>query len=181
MIGGVSRRVNVTQLCEKRRGMMAAGADRAATGKALEGLGGFDQMVVFEIAFPGTRCSHMWSAISCPALAAATTALGYSSQMRPGVKIVACTSCDVEEFEEAPDPHAAPKLAFGELHRGFVADTPQQHGVEVNGQVHRHPCARWVGKVLEVHMPRAIALGSVTEFLEFMLHPAGHLDLSFHF
>jgi hypothetical protein len=82
-----------------------------------------------------------------------------------------------EEFEEAPDADASAKLAFGELHGRLVMDAPQQHGVEVHGQVHGHAYARRVGKVLQVHMPRARALGSRTEFLEFTLHRARHLDL----
>src|SRR5215831_4852967 len=74
-----------------------------------------------------------------------------------------------EELEEAPDANASAKLAFGELHGRLVMDAPQEHGVEVHGQVHGHAYARRVGKVLQVHMPRAIALGSRVEFLEFML------------
>jgi hypothetical protein len=57
-------------------------------------------------------------------------------------------------------------------------DTPQEHGVKVHGQVHGHTDAWRVGKVLKVYMPRAMALGSGTEFLEFTLHGTGHLNLS---
>src|SRR5712691_676504 len=73
---------------------------------------------------------------------------------------------------------APAKLAFGKLHGRLVMDPPQQHGVEVYGQVHGHAHAPRVGKVLKVHMPHAIALGSHTEFLEFTLYCTGHLDLS---
>jgi hypothetical protein len=84
-----------------------------------------------------------------------------------------------EEFEEAPDADASAKLAFGELHGWLVTGTPQEHGVEVHGQVHGHTYARRISKALEVYMPRAMALGNRTEFLEFTLYHAGHLDLSF--
>jgi hypothetical protein len=84
-----------------------------------------------------------------------------------------------EEFEEAPDTDASAKLAFGELHGWLVMDAPQEHGIKVHGQVHGHADAWWIGKALQVHMPRAMALGSGTQFLELTLQCAGHLDLSF--
>jgi hypothetical protein len=83
-----------------------------------------------------------------------------------------------EEFEETPDADAAAKLAFGELHGRLVTGAPQQHGVEVHSQVHCHAGARWVGKVIDMHMLCAVALGSRTEFLEFKVHRAGHVALS---
>jgi hypothetical protein len=83
-----------------------------------------------------------------------------------------------EELEEAPDADAAAKLAFGELHGWLVTGTPQEHSVEVHGQIHGQADAWRVGKVLKVYVPRAITLGSGTKFLEFLLHGAGHLDLS---
>src|SRR5262252_5513896 len=53
MIGGAGGSVDIAQLGEQRRGVVAARADGATAGEAFQGLRGFDQMVVLEIAFPG--------------------------------------------------------------------------------------------------------------------------------
>ena len=105
--------------------------------------------------------------------------LGIQFTDAPGGKDGGVQAVSSEEFEEAPDTDAAAKLAFGELHGRLMTGTSQQHGVEVHRQAHGHACARRVSKVLKVHMPRAVALGSGTEFLEFTLHRAGHSDLAF--
>ena len=41
----------------------------------------------------------------------------------------------VEQLDQAPDADAAAELALGELHRRLVVEAPQQHGVEVGGEV----------------------------------------------
>ena len=151
--------------------------DGATTDEAFEGLCGFDQMVVFEIAFLGyPMLPHVvGNLVARPGRG--HDGLGIQFTDAPGRKDGGVHAVGREEFEEAPDADASAKLAFGELHGRLVTGTPQEHGVEINGQVHGHAYARRVGKVRKVHMPRAIALGSLTEFLEFMLHRAGHLDL----
>ena len=47
----------------------------------------------------------------------------------------------VEQLDQPPDADAAAEFALGELHRRFVEQTAQQHGVEVGREVHRHPHA----------------------------------------
>src|SRR5262245_36497778 len=158
---------------------MAARADGATPSEAFEGLRGFDQMVVFELAFLGRPVlPHM---VSNLVAGSGRSHDGLRIQLTdaPGREDGGVHAVRREEFEEAPDADASAKFAFGELHGRLVTDTPQEHGVEVNGQVHGHTYARRVSKALKVHMSRAIALGSLTEFLEFMLHCTGHLDLSF--
>jgi hypothetical protein len=83
-----------------------------------------------------------------------------------------------EEFEESPDTNPSTEFAFGELHRRLMTEAPPEHGIEIDGQVHRHSYTWWIGKVLDVHIPRTIALGHSTEFVEFVIHPAGHRDVS---
>ncbi len=74
--------------------------------------------------------------------------LGIELTDAPGCKDGGVDAVGREEFEETPDADAATKFAFGELHGRLVMDAPQEHGVEVHGQVHGHTYARWVGKVL---------------------------------
>ena len=104
--------------------MMAACADGAVPGQALESLGGFDQMVVFEIAvFWHLVLPHVvGNLVSRPGCG--QHGLGIQLADAPGRKNRGVYAVAVEQFEEAPDAHASPELAFGELHGGFVAHTP---------------------------------------------------------
>src|SRR5262245_4599266 len=179
MVGGVGRGINIAQLCEECRGVMAARPDRATTSKAFEGLRGFNQMVVFEFGLLGHAMLPHVIGNLVPGLGCGHHGLGIQFTDAPGGKDGGVQAVSSEEFEEAPDAHASAKLAFGELHGQLIAGTSQQHGVEVHRQAHGHTYARWVGKVLKMHMPCAVALGSSTEFLEFALHRTGHPDLTF--
>src|SRR5215471_14888982 len=179
MISSAGGSVDIAQLGKQRRGMMAARADGATPAEALQGLRGFDQMVVFEITLPGhAMLPHVvGNLVASPGRS--HNGLGIQLTDAPGRKDGGLYAVGREEFKEAPDANASAKLAFGELHGRLVMDPPQQHGVEVYGQVHSHAYARGVGKVLKMHVSRAIALGSRAEFLEFLLYGTGHRDLAF--
>ena len=48
----------------------------------------------------------------------------------------------VEQLDQPPDADAPAELALGKLHRRFVQQPSQQHGIEIGGEVHRDPRAR---------------------------------------
>jgi hypothetical protein len=159
--------------------MPASRTDRASTCEALEGLGGFDQMVVFALAIRRNLVLPHVVGDLVPRLGCGYERLGIQFADTPGGKNGRLNAMRVKEFEKSPDPNAATELAFGKLHGGLVAEAPQEHGIKVEGQVHRYACAWRVGKVLEVKMPRLAALSSLTECLEVKFHLAGHNNVSF--
>src|SRR5262249_52593358 len=116
MIGGARRGVDIAQLSEQRRGMMAARADGATAGEAFQGLRGFDQMVVLEVAFPGhAMLPHVVGNLMAGP-GSGHNGLGIQLTDAPRCKDGGLYAVGREEFEEAPDTDASTKLAFGELH-----------------------------------------------------------------
>src|SRR5262245_5542701 len=41
----------------------------------------------------------------------------------------------IEELDQPPDAHASPELALCQLHRRFVVEAPQEHGIEIGREV----------------------------------------------
>src|SRR5215831_3906799 len=116
MIGGAGRSVDIAQLGEQRRGVMTARADGATPGEAFQGLRGFDQMVVLEIAFPGHAVLPHVVGYLVAGPGRGHNGLGIQLTDTPRCKDGGLYTVGREEFEEAPDTDTSAKLTFGELH-----------------------------------------------------------------
>ena len=112
-------RCRYSQLFEKCEGVMAARTNRATTGEAFESLRGFDQMVVFEIAFLGhPMLPHVvGNLVTRPGCG--HDGLGIQFTDAPGRKDGGVYAVGREEFEEAPDADTSAKLAW-RLHGRLV-------------------------------------------------------------
>jgi hypothetical protein len=71
-------------------------------------------------------------------------------------------------------PIRPPKSPLASCHRRFVQQSPQQHGVEIGGEVDRDSCTRGPGQVRDVLVPCVVASGSRAEIGDGLGKLGGH-------
>ena len=71
-------------------------------------------------------------------------------------------------FQQAPDADAAAELPFRELHRRLIRKPPGQHGIEIQGEIHRHPYSGRKNEVRDRKMPRLIPKGCGLQLFDFI-------------
>ena len=80
----------------------------------------------------------------------------------------------VEQLDQPPDADTPAELALGKLHRRFVQQPAQQHGIEIRSEIHGDPCAFRPGQIGDALVARIVALRRCAQVGDLLFELAGH-------
>ena len=80
----------------------------------------------------------------------------------------------VKQLDQPPDADPATELALCQLHRRLVQQPPQQHRVEIEGEIDRDPHPRRPAEIGDVAVPSGIGPGGLLQLGEIPVELADH-------
>jgi len=86
----------------------------------------------------------------------------------------------VEQLDQPPDADPPAELALGELHGRLVQHAPEQHGVEIRGEVHRDAGPLGPGAFFDDMMARAVVGGLGLERRDVTIESVGEFGRGIH-